>query len=127
MKKIGPVFVFVLFCIVLVSTVLADQTNSSPFIGTWGGVWQNQNIGRFRNSASIKFVDDGKGGVLVEYYEFDGANVKNPPQVVSQTTDELLLKTHNGEIKMKREGSLISAEWLRPGVSTYKASFQKSQ
>jgi hypothetical protein len=108
-------------------SVRAEENGSSGFIGTWVGEWRSGRPNyRMTFPAKINIIGDGKGGVVIAYYELKGQKVKNPPEIISETPDKLLLRAHSGaEITMKLMGSEILGEWaLNPSLQ-YTATFKK--
>jgi hypothetical protein len=133
MKKLKKGFMSGLCLLALIAisiSALADESISSPFIGTWKGEWKHlTDLKAPQNPVIIKFVSDGRGGVAVEFYETRLTKGKVSPSIISQTQNELLIEFTNGnQISMKLVGSEIWAKWAaKNGTYKWDAIFKKEQ
>jgi hypothetical protein len=130
MKKLACTIGIVLVAFAAV-TAKAEEASISPFIGTWGGAWTDM-TGKNRNRivGTIKLIGDGKGGVIVESWESGGnkLNLKNPPKVVQNAPDDLLILWPNGnKTTLKLDGSVIRAENQPVNGPPWSATFQKEK
>ncbi len=129
MKKLACIIGIVLVAFAVAAK--AQEASISPFIGTWGGQWTDK-TGRNKQGhvGIIKLIGDGKGGVIVESWESGGRmlNLKNPPKVVQNAPDDLLILWPNGnKTTLKLEGSLIRAENQSVSGVPWNATFQKEK
>jgi hypothetical protein len=113
MKRTAALAFIFLFVVTLAA--YAEEAPVSPFIGTWGGKWTDpsgQNKVTF--VGTIKLNGDGQGGVIVESWETGRGkklNLQNPPKVIQNSPNELLILWPNGnKTTLKLEGSNILAE-----------------
>jgi hypothetical protein len=129
MKKLAYIIGIVLVALVMAAN--AEEASISPFIGTWGGQWADMTgKNKQRTVATIKLIGDGKGGVIVESWESGGkkVNLKNPPKVVQNAPDELLILWLNGnKTTLKLDGSIIRAENQPVNGAPWNATFQKEK
>jgi hypothetical protein len=129
MKKLACItFIFVVAIAIVAN---AEEAYISPFIGTWGGQWEDK-IGRNKQitAATIKLIGDGKGGVIVESWESGGKmiNLKTPPKVAQNSPDELLILWPNGsKTTLRLDGSVIRAQHNPVSGSLWFATFQKEK
>jgi hypothetical protein len=129
MKKLACIIGIVLVAFAVAAK--AEEASISPFIGTWGGAWTDMTArNRNRIVTIIKLIGDGKGGVIVDSWEAGGKqlNLKNPPKVVQNAPDDLLILWPNGnKTTLKLEGSVIRAENQPVNGPPWSGTFQKEK
>jgi hypothetical protein len=113
MKRIAALAFIFLF--VLTLAAYAEEAPISPFIGTWSGRWSDP-TGQKKETyvGTLKLKGNGQGGVMVESWETGTGkklNLKNPPKIVQDPPNEILILWPNGDkTTLKLEGSIIKAE-----------------
>jgi hypothetical protein len=129
MKKLACIIGIIFIAIAVAAK--AEEASISPFIGTWGGQWADMTgKNKQRHVGIIKLIGDGQGGVIIESWESGGRklNLKNPPKVVQNAPDELIVLWPNGnKTTLTLDGSLIRAENRPVSGSPWDATFQREK